>query len=157
MRAAGHAPRPIWITELGWNRAADSANPATLACQAVYETMVTGIQQAAYLPQQFDILFNEVEWSPGVPAVAKIFWYQYMDVGIAMDDAACRGRQANGGAPHVVDWWFGLYSGTDGAAGVLEPQPNLVECSFRAYPHADELAACPGAAHLAANPPASGP
>jgi hypothetical protein len=157
MREAGHAPRPVWVTELGWNRAADSANPQTLECQAVYETMVTGVEQAAYLPQQFDILFKQVEWEPGVRAVAKIFWYQYMDVGLALDDAACRGRRAAGGAPQVVDWWFGLYSGTDGAAGVLEPQPNLVECSFRAYPHADELAACQGAAHLAANPPASGP
>jgi hypothetical protein len=142
MREAGHAPRPIWITEIGWNRAADSSNPQTLACQAVYETMVTGAEQAAYLPQQFDILFKEVAWEPDSAAVTKIFWYQYMDVGLAIADAACRGGRYTGGPQRVVDWWFGLYSGTDWAAGVLEPQPNLVECSFRAYPDAAAISRC---------------
>ena len=153
MRAAGHSPRPIWITELGWNRAADSSDPATLGCRAVYETMVTGIEQAAFLPQQFDILFKEVTWAPGVPAVAKIFWYQYMDVGLELDDGACRATTNAGGATRVVDWWFGLYSGTDWRSGVVEPQPNLAECSFRAYPSPDGLSRCLSIGEVAALPP----
>lgn len=149
LREAGHAPRPIWITEIGWNRAADSSNPETLACQAVYETMVTGAQQAAYLPQQFDILFKEVAWGPDEAAVAKIFWYQYMDVGLAVGDAACRGGRWTGGPVHVVDWWFGIYSGTDWSTGVLEPQPNAVECSFRAWPDPEALRQCQPPAEVA--------
>ncbi|MFN8465234.1 MAG: hypothetical protein U0X20_06765 [Caldilineaceae bacterium] len=155
MRAAGHSPRPIWITELGWNRAADSSDPATLGCQAVYETMVTGVEQATFLPQQFDILFKDVTWAPGVPAVAKIFWYQYMDVGLELDDAACQATAYSGGATRVVDWWFGLYSGTDWRSGIVEPQPNLAECSFRAYPSHDALSRCLSIGEVAVLP--SGP
>ena len=158
MRKAGHAPRPIWITEIGWNRAADSSNPATLHCQAVYETMVTGVEQAAFLPQQFDILFKEVAWEAGIPAVTKVFWYQYMDVGLAINDSGCRGRRSAGGPVYVVDWWFGLYSGTDWFAGVFEPQPNLVECSFRAYPDPVALSRClPAGAGIATLPDAETP
>jgi hypothetical protein len=153
MRAAGHSPRPIWITELGWNRAADSSNPATLGCRAVYETMVTGAEQAAFLPQQFDILFKEATWTPAIPAVAKIFWYQYMDVGLELDDAACQATTYAGGATHVVDWWFGLYSGTDSLSGIVEPQPNLAECSFRAYPNPDALSRCLSIGEVAALSP----
>ena len=153
MRAAGHSPRPIWITELGWNRAADSSSPATLGCQAVYQTMVTGVEQAAFLPQQFDILFKDVNWAPGIPAVAKIFWYQYMDVGLELDDAACQAGNNGSGATRVVDWWFGLYSGTDWRSGVLEPQPNLAECSFRAYPDPSALSRCLSIGEVASLPP----
>lgn len=149
MRAAGHAPRPIWITEVGWNRAADSSNPATLRCQAIAETMVTGTEQAAFLPEQFDILFKEVLWEPDTPAVTKVFWYQYMDVGLEITDAGCWGGRG-GGAVHVVDWWFGLYSGTDWAGGIFEPQPNPVECSFRAYGDAEALRRCLPAPEVAA-------
>lgn len=153
MRAAGHSLRPIWITELGWNRAADSSSPATLGCQAVYQTMVTGVEQAAFLPQQFDILFKDVTWAPGIPAVAKIFWYQYMDVGLELDAAACRDGNEAGGATRVVDWWFGLYSGTDWQSGIVEPQPNLAECSFRAYPDPAALSRCLSIGEVAALPP----
>ena len=153
MRAAGHSPRPIWITELGWNRAADSSSPATLDCQAVYQTMVTGVEQAAFLPQQFDILFKDVNWAPGIPAVAKIFWYQYMDVGLELDDAACQAGSNGSGATRVVDWWFGLYSGTDWRSGILEPQPNLAECSFRAYPDPSALSRCLSIGEVASLPP----
>lgn len=155
MRAAGHAPRPIWITEVGWNRAADSRNPATLRCQAIAETMVTGAEQAAFLPEQFDILFKEVLWGPDLPAVTKVFWYQYMDVGLEMTDGGCWG--GSGGPTHVVDWWFGLYSGTDWAAGIFEPQPNPVECSFRTYGDAGALNGCLPVPEVAAAAQASDP
>lgn len=141
MRAAGHGERPIWVTELGWNRAADSADPATQACRRIAATMVTGAEQARYLPEGFDILFKETGWADKIPGVVKVFWYQYADVGLATSEAECNGRAA-GGAPLIVDWWFGLYSGTDGAVGILEPQPNPVECTFRAYPDADAISAC---------------
>lgn len=154
MRAAGHSPRPIWITELGWNRAADSSSPATLGCQAVYQTMVTGIEQAAFLPQQFDILFKDVTWAPGIPAVAKIFWYQYMDVGLELDNATCHDASYTEEAKRVVDWWFGLYSGTDWRSGIMEPQPNLAECSFRAYPDPAALSRCLSIGEVASLPPA---
>lgn len=143
MRAAGHSPRPIWITEVGWNRAADSSDPSTLNCEPVYETMVTGPEQALYLPIQFDILFKETAWEPGVASVAKIFWYQYADVGLGISQAECQGwRRPSNGPTRVVDWWFGLYSGTDPARGIIEPQPNLAECTFRAYPDADAVNRC---------------
>jgi hypothetical protein len=102
--------------------------------------MVTGVQQAAFLPQQFDILFQEAAWGTDLPAVAKIFWYQYMDSGLEIDDRFCVRQGAL--ATRVVDWWYGLYSGTDGGAGIFEPQPNLVECSFRAYPDAAAINRC---------------
>jgi hypothetical protein len=141
MRAAGHGERPIWVTELGWNRGADSTNPATQACRRIAATMVTGEEQARYLPEGFDILFKETGWADEISGVVKVFWYQYADVGLATSEAECNGRAA-GGAPSIVDWWFGLYSGTDATVGILEPQPNRVECTFRAYPDADAIGAC---------------
>ncbi len=143
MEAAGHAPRPVWITEIGWNRAADSSDPGTLRCTPVFETMVTGREQAEFLAQQFDILFQQVAWPEELPAVAKIFWYQYIDVGLAISEAECYGRRPGAGGPQrVVDWWYGLYSGTDWAQGLREPQPNLAECTFRAYPDRAAVEVC---------------
>ena len=144
MGTAGHGERPIWVTELGWNRAADSQNPATLTCQRVYETMVTGAEQALYLPVQFDILFRETAWASGRPSVAKIFWYQYADVGVGISEAECRGdrQEAGSDAVRIVDWWYGLYSGTDPASGVDEPAPNQSECTFRVYPDPTAVSRC---------------
>ena len=143
MRAAGHGERPIWATELGWNRGADSTNPATQACRRIAATMVTGEEQARYLPEGFDILFKETGWAGDTPGVVKVFWYQYADVGLATSAAECNGSvRTTDSAPMIVDWWFGLYSGTDAAVGIFEPQPNRAECTFRAYPDANAVAAC---------------
>ncbi len=143
LRAAGYGDRPIWITEIGWNRAADSANPATLTCRRVYETMVTGAEQAAYVPTQFDILFKETAWDTGAPGVAKIFWYQYADVGLSLSEGECQGWRGEAGGPQrVVDWWYGLYSGTDRTQALYEPTPNLAACTYRAYPEPEALNAC---------------
>ena len=140
LAAAGYTGWPLWVTETGWNRAADSRALATVACASIANTMVDGEAQAAYLPQQFDLLFN-LRWeATGQPAVAKIFWYQYADVGITADEADCAD---SAGSPHaIVDWWYGLYSGIDAATGIFEPQPNPVACTFRAYPVSQELKAC---------------
>lgn len=37
------------------------------------------------------------------------------------------------GATTNVDWWYGLYSGTD--ATITVPQPNLARCTFAKYPN----------------------
>ena len=63
-------------------------------------------------------------------------------VAIAQGELPQRADWSTIDAPLIVDWWFGLYSGTDGAVGILEPQPNPVECTFRAYPDADAISAC---------------
>lgn len=143
LAAAGLSNKPIWVTEIGWNRAADSTNTATLTCNSISQGMVTGPEQALYLPVQMDILFKETAWAPGVPSVTKIFWYQYGDVGLTMTDSQCQGVDwpADPRA-RVVDWWYGLYSGTDPAHGIVEPQPNRSECTFRAYPDAGNVNRC---------------
>ncbi|HAJ37413.1 MAG TPA: hypothetical protein DCL15_17220 [Chloroflexi bacterium] len=138
LAAAGYADRPLWVTEIGWNRAADSDNPATHACACVAATLVNGSEQAAYLPQAFDILVRESAWPSTAPGVTKVFWYQYADVGLSAAAAGC------GDVGGVVDWWYGLYSGIDSAAGILEPQPNRAACTFRAWPDAAAVAACLG-------------
>jgi len=106
----------VWITEVGWNSSKGSpTRPVCLDPVLVYES-----EQAAYLKPMFDILFDEVDvWgSPGIPAIEKVVWYQYMDVGV--DDPCTLSRSVNG---HMyvsfrdmvqagsVDWWFGLYRG----------------------------------------------
>lgn len=138
LAAAGYANRPLWVTEIGWNRAGDSNNPATQRCACVAATLVTGIEQAAYLPQAFDILLRESAWPSTAPGVTKVFWYQYADVGLRAAAAGC------GDVAGVVDWWYGLYSGVDGGAGIREPQPNPAACTFRAWPDAAAVAACLG-------------
>lgn len=103
----------VWITEVGWN--SSKGSPTRPAC--LDPVLVSESEQAAYLKPMFDILFDEVDvWgSPGTPAIEKVVWYQYMDIGI--DDPCTLSRSANG---HVyvsfqnmmtagsVDWWFGL-------------------------------------------------
>jgi len=151
MTQTGKQNQPIWMTEMGWNRAADSTNPVTQGCPAVNGTMVSGPQQALYAVRGFDILFKETGWSSTIPSVNKIFWYQYVDVSIPESECytatsaattpsgptTYRVRGAALGqaqAPlQAADWWFGLYSGIDwNQGGVIEP--NVAQCTFREYP-----------------------
>lgn len=118
MTEHGDATKTIWVTEIGWNSALRSNNrPACLAPILVPET-----QQASYLKPLLDILFTEVTlWQqPNLPAVGKVFWYQYMDVGVANP---CHYRRS----PGNQDWWFGLYRGDK-----VTPKP--IWCAYQAYP-----------------------
>lgn len=154
MRSMGNENAPVWITEIGWNRAAESSRQSTLDCLRVKETMVDRYQQAEYLAAAFDVLFTDVLWSPDHAGVTKVFWYQYHDVAINVPESDCTGNSpATASLPASwpatlwsqltleqaavnVDWWFGLYSGTDPAQGITEPQPNiLVQCIFTKYPN----------------------
>jgi len=149
LAAAGYADRPLWVTEIGWNRAGDSDNPATHACPCVAATLVTSVEQAAYLPQAFDILLRESAWPSTAPGVSKVFWYQYADVGVSAAAAGC------GDVGGVIDWWYGLYSGIDGDAGIREPLPNYAACTFRAWPDAAAVAACLGRSERSVTPGAA--
>jgi hypothetical protein len=122
MAEHGDGDKSIWVTEIGWNSASQSQNrPACFSPVLVHEG-----EQARYLTAMFDILFQDVAlWGrPGEQAVAKVFWYQYMDVG-ASDP--CRSVQS-GVARLPIDWWFGLYRGD-------KVTPKLGWCAFVAYPH----------------------
>lgn len=121
MAEQGDGHKRIWITELGFNSAKTSSNrPRCLAGVLVDES-----QQATYAVASLDILFQQITlWAePTTPAVEKVFWYQYMDVG-ALDP--CWPRSIRGGHP-PKDWWFGLYRGDK-----VTPKP--VWCAFTAYP-----------------------
>ncbi len=153
----GKENQPLWITELGWNRAQDSTNAITQNCPAVTTTWVDGYDQALYQLSGFDILFKETAWDSGAPSINKIFWYQYVDVGIP--ESACfqvTGANTPSGPTSFIvqgaalqqpqqgqaDWWFGLYSGIDhdpdknGISGDTPPviHPNWVQCTFSKYP-----------------------
>jgi hypothetical protein len=115
--------KTIWVTEVGWNSAQQSSNrPGCFGPVLVQE-----VEQAAYLKAMFDILFGEVSlWEkPGSRGVAKVFWYQYMDVG-AVDP--CWPIHLAAGGDVSKDWWFGLYRGDR-----VTPKPGL--CAFAAYPY----------------------
>lgn len=131
--------RKVWITEIGWNSSLGSPTAGQcLANQLVYET-----DQAVYLKPAFDILFQEVDlWGTTTPAVDKVIWYQYMDVGV--EDVCTSSQNTNGGQiighPYipssqmttdyragVIDWWFGLYRGD-------KVTPKMAQCEFLAYP-----------------------
>jgi hypothetical protein len=144
LQELGKAGIPIWITELGANRAGDSRNPATQSCVRVYETMVGEQEQAIFLYQAYETLARGVRWPDGDPAVDKIFWYQYYDVGLAVPETECliQPAAASPGASRIVDWWYGLYSGTDPAQGVTEPSPHLAACVFQAWPDTVRVAGC---------------
>ena len=110
--------KTVWVTEVGWNSALRSNNrPSCLAAILVPEA-----QQANYLKPLLDILFTEVTlWNkPGTHAVDKVFWYQYMDVGVANP---CHYRRS----PGNQDWWFGLYRGDKVTA-------KPIWCAYQAYP-----------------------
>ena len=85
----------------------------------------------------FDTLLNEVTlWNQSVPAVDKIVWYQYMDVGTT--DPCTQGQSplSRFNIPYSemstqqgdFAWLFGLYR-----SDKVTPKP--VQCAFRAYPN----------------------
>lgn len=121
MAEQGDGDKRIWITELGFNSAKLSRNhPLCLSGVLVDEA-----EQAAFASAAMDLLFNQVTlWGkPDQPAVAKLFWYQYMDVGAV--DPCWPATSRSGRVPK--DWWFGLYRGDK-----VTPKP--VWCAFAAYP-----------------------
>lgn len=143
LAANGHANKPIWATELGWNSAAGSSLSAN--CPAINEALVTAQAQAHYLARSFDILFKETGWNATTPGIVKIFWYQYRDTGACVK---CSAAVAAGSGqpfgwspswnvqrsaascptdrPNLVDWWFGLYQGD------FVPKP--AQGAFGCYP-----------------------
>lgn len=122
--------KKFWVTELGWNSSYESTNG--IPCQA--HTFVTEAQQAAYLKPGFDILLHEVYLADGsTTAVEKVFWYQYMDVGIENfcppppASISNRGLITLASPDESRDWLFGLYR-----SNKVTPKP--VRCEFWAYP-----------------------
>ena len=155
LTSIGVGNRPIWVTELGWNRAKDSTSENTKSCALINQTMVSGVEQAIYLYRGFDFLFKRTAWDSGAPSVQKVFWYQYMDVGRNVPEAQCATATqaasswygsysalfAEPAAPQrLVDWWFGLYSGTDGTTPL--PVPHDSACTFQHYPDERTLFTC---------------
>ena len=146
----GKEDQPLWITEIGWNRAVDNIDNPSINqnCPAVATTMVNGFQQSLYAADGFDILFKETGWSSGEPSVNKIFWYQYVDVGIPEEQcvqavgastpswpASFLAQGASFGQTQETEpnWWFGLYQGIDfDQGGVINPNP--LQCVYREYP-----------------------
>ncbi len=150
MAENGDTNMPIWITELGWNRAISDKPSAS--CPAISSGLVSEEEQVEYFNQGFDILFRETDWngvatpqpeqpSPIQPSpiqsVSKIFWYQYRDTGVLVDCGTLNQQRARPIATVVaieaadnrevrpVAWWFGLYNGAF--------QPNQVQTAFRCY------------------------
>jgi hypothetical protein len=140
MADEGDGSKKLWITEIGWNSADE--NDPRLDCWQ--DKVVTRREQANYLTSSFDILFNEVTlWGETSPAIEKVVWYQYMDVGV--DQAvvcptgvtAVKGFVPTGYVPagfspsglqsDPVPWEFGLYEGD-------KHTPKLAQCAFFAYP-----------------------
>lgn len=132
----GDTNMPIWITEMGWNRALLDAPSAS--CPAISSGLVTEAQQVEYLNHGFDILLREATWpNTQLQSVTKIFWYQYRDTGVYIDCGTRSGERARPFATPLplqaagseewrqVAWWFGLYNGAF--------QPNQVETAFRCY------------------------
>lgn len=129
------ATKTVWITEVGWNSAQGDPNVACL-----WDIVTTEQEQATYLKNGFDILFNEVKlWNVStVSAVDKVIWYQYRDTGLAYEEV-CGTRRVAGGlqtqrtyAPEAtsaedVPWLYGLHR-TD------KRTPKPAQCAFAAYP-----------------------
>ena len=150
MSDMGNRESQVWVTEIGWNRADESKRQSTKDCARVNQTMVDRFKQAKYLAGAFDVLFTSVKWDATKHAVPKVFWYQYGDTGIDLKKSDCGSIVA---AARIspswdasywaqmtlneetvnVDWWFGLYSGTDTTTPV--PVPNLSRCTFAKYPN----------------------
>ncbi len=123
----------VWITEAGWNSAKNLPNRPV--CHD--PVLVTETEQSNYLKPMFDILFTEVDlWQiPGVSAVDKVIWYQYMDVGVP---DPCTGGQTNNSHAYIpvqemttseqdVVWLFGLYRSD-------KTSTKPVWCEYLAYP-----------------------
>lgn len=113
--------KTMWITEIGWNAAKESITPPPPPCQL--SVQVTEAEQARYLKSAFDILFTGVDlWNyPGIPAVDKVFWYQYMDTGIATPCFDPFPQE------ETVAWLWGLYDSEK-----KEIKPSW--CAYWAYP-----------------------
>jgi hypothetical protein len=142
MQAKGDANKKVWVTEVGWNSAKGKPNPGCVP----NDEMVTEQEQADYLYRSFHILLDEV------PAVQKVFWYQYMDTGTqhlsCPSSSTSNGNTAiavgsmpmdwRGYVPAGIDyislaanpnsrWEFGLYRGDKVS---LKP----AGCAFKLYP-----------------------
>ena len=150
MKMMGNDKYPVWVTEIGWNRAEESKQQATKGCARVNQTMVDRFKQAKYLAGAFDVLFTSVKWDATKHAVPKVFWYQYGDTSVPVKKSDCGSIVAAARTSPswdasywaqmtlneetvTVDWWFGLYSGTDETTPV--PVPNLSRCTFAKYPN----------------------
>jgi hypothetical protein len=127
MQSNGDGNKKIWVTEIGWT--SSLGDPGVTACTA--DIAVNPTEQAVYLKKGFDILFNEV------PAVDKVFWYQYQDV-----RTQC--RPMTGGMNFQIgrstDDTFMSLDPTDepGFWGLYESDkrtPKLSRCVFAAYPN----------------------
>jgi hypothetical protein len=155
LASIGFADRPVWITEIGWNRAKDSTSQDTLGCSLINQTMVSGGEQGLYLYRGFDFLFKQTAWASGAASVKKVFWYQYIDVGRSVPESDCvtasqrasswygsdSAQYGQPATPHrLVDWWFGLYSGTDATTPL--PVPHFSQCLFRQYPATNAVVSC---------------
>lgn len=129
-------PKPIWVTEIGWNSGA--ANPG---CLANPKRVVTEFEQADYLWSGFAIVLTQV-LSGTEKIVKKVIWYQYMDAG-ADESAVCRSSNPSETAreslqaselrpvnPAAVPWHYGLYDGNKDKA-------KPAQCVFKAYPQQD--------------------
>ncbi len=89
MASRGDGDTDLWITEIGWNSALD--NPAIENCPGIKPWCVTRAQQAQYLRDSFDILFNEVEDAQGNhDRVKAIVWYQYHDTSSSLAELAAK-------------------------------------------------------------------
>ncbi len=141
LTSEGDGGKDLWATELGWSSA--RGVPEGDNCPAIAEQLVSRVEQANYLTTGFDILFNEPEWNPGSPAIAKIFWYQFSDTTGEVDcnttSVASKGQSRQWSpswnvssnallSPQsdTVPWYFGLY---DSARN-----PKLSQCHYRSYP-----------------------
>jgi hypothetical protein len=92
--------------------------------------LVTEAEQADFLYKGFDVLFKEVNQR----AVVKVFWYQFMDVGISGACVVSAHRAfvvphslAPQGEEATFDWLFGLYRSD-------KRTPKLSACAFKLYP-----------------------
>lgn len=112
MDERGDGTKKIWVTEIGWNSSRGAMNSPWCLQQVV----VSEREQAEYLTSGFDVLFRDVLNH----AVEKVFWYQFMDVGMT---GLCKWSSPE----RVYDAWYGLYRGDK-----VTPKP--LQCAFRAYP-----------------------
>jgi hypothetical protein len=125
----------LWITEIGWNSSKGLPNsPMCFDPVLVYET-----EQAAFLKPMFDILFDEIMlWNYPNPAIEKVVWYQYMDIGV--DDPCSNNEIVQTGHVYISSdsvggqfaWSFGLFDGSNIPGQEQSPKP--VMCEFLAYP-----------------------
>lgn len=113
--------KTIWITEVGWNAAKEAITPPPPPC--LVGVQVTETEQASYLKPAFDILFTEAYlWDhPEIPAVNKVFWYQYMDSGIKTPCDPPFPQE------ETVAWLWGLYDSD-------KKNIKFVWCAYWAYP-----------------------